>query len=114
MIPVSSMAERSAVNRNVDGSSPSRGVRPFFRAKAFHFCPDCCGLCQRLHGKRRDFNRLLASERVKVEHTLSSVKRLRILKDEFRNRRKGMADEVMVLGCALHNYRWICRQGTAA
>ena len=26
MVPVSSMAERSAVNRNVDGSSPSRGV----------------------------------------------------------------------------------------
>ena len=25
-VPVSSMAERSAVNRNVDGSSPSRGV----------------------------------------------------------------------------------------
>ena len=66
------------------------------------------------HWKRRACNRLLARARVKVEHTLASVKRLRILKDEFRNRRKGMADEVMVLGCALHNYRWTCRQETAA
>lgn len=69
---------------------------------------------QRLHWKRRAFNRLLASERVKVEHTLSSVKRLRILRDGFRNRSKGMADAVMVLGCALHNDRWTCRQGPVA
>jgi hypothetical protein len=69
---------------------------------------------RKLHWKRRAFNRLLARERVKVEHTLASVKRLRILRDEFRNRRKGMVDEVMVIGCTLHNYRWTCRQGTAA
>lgn len=65
---------------------------------------------RRLHWKRRQFNRLLSRERVKVEHTLASVKRLRILRDEFRNRRQGMVDEVMVIGCALHNYRWSCRQ----
>lgn len=64
----------------------------------------------RLHWKRRAFNRLLSRERVVVEHTLASVKRLRILRDEFRNRRRGMVDEVMVIGCALHNYRWSWRQ----
>lgn len=69
---------------------------------------------RKLHWKRRAFNRLLARERVKVEHTLASVKRLRILRDEFRNRRKGMVDAVMAIGCTLHNYRWTCRQGTAA
>lgn len=69
---------------------------------------------RRLHWKRRAFNRLLGRERVAVEHTLASVKRLKILRDEFRNRRHGMVDDVMVLGCALHNYRWTCRQGTAA
>ena len=69
---------------------------------------------RRLHWKRRAFNRLLARARVKVEHTIASVKRLRILKDEFRNRRKGMADEVMGPGCALHNYRWTRRQETTA
>jgi hypothetical protein len=68
----------------------------------------------RLHWKRRDFNRLLSRERVKVEHTLASVKRLRILRDEFRNRRRGMVDEVMVIGCALHNYRWSWRQEAVA
>ena len=65
---------------------------------------------RRLHWRRRAFNRLLSRERVAVEHTLASVKRLRILRDEFRNRRKGMVDEVMVIGCALHNYRWSWRQ----
>ena len=69
---------------------------------------------RRLHWKRRAFNRLLGRERVKVEHTLASVKRLKILRDEFRNRRQGMVDEVMVIGCALHNYRWSCRQEAAA
>ena len=69
---------------------------------------------RKLHWKRRAFNRLLARERVKVEHTLASVKRLRILRDEFRNRRQGMVDAVMEIGCTLHNYRWTCRQGTAA
>ena len=67
-----------------------------------------------LHWKRRAFHRLLASERVKVEHTIASVKWPRILRDEFRNRRQGMADEVMVLGCALHNDRWTRRQETTA
>ena len=68
----------------------------------------------RLHWKRRQFNRLLASQRIAVEHTLASVKRLRILRDEFRNRRKGMVDEVMVIGCALHNYRCESRQQALA
>jgi hypothetical protein len=65
---------------------------------------------RKLHWRRRAFNRLLARERVKVEHTLASVKRLRILRDEFRNRRPGMVDAVMEIGCTLHNYRWACRQ----
>lgn len=69
---------------------------------------------RRLHWKRRAFNRLLGRERVSVEHTLASVKRLKILREEFRNRRRGMVDEVMVIGCALHNYRWSCRQEAAA
>lgn len=69
---------------------------------------------RRLHWQRRAFNRRLARDRVRVEHTLASVKRLRILRDEFRNRRKGMVDEVMGIGCALHNYRWSSRQAAAA
>jgi len=69
---------------------------------------------RRLHWKRRRFNRLLAGQRIAVEHTLASVKRLRILRDEFRNRRKGMVDEVMAIGCTLHNFRYENRQRTLA
>jgi len=36
---------------------------------------------------------------------MASVKRLKILRDEFRNRRPGMVDEVMAIGCTLHNFR---------
>ena len=60
---------------------------------------------RKLHWRHRQFNRLLAGCRISVEHTFASVKRLRILRDEFRNRRIGMIDQVMVIGCMLHNYR---------
>lgn len=60
---------------------------------------------RKLHWRHRRFNRMLAGCRIAVEHTFASVKRLRILRDEFRNRRRGMIDQVMVIGCTLHNYR---------
>jgi hypothetical protein len=65
---------------------------------------------RRLHWRHCKFNRLLATNRIAVEHTLASVKRLRILRDEFRNRRPGMEDQVMVIGCTLHNFRYESRQ----
>jgi hypothetical protein len=67
-----------------------------------------------LHWRHRRFNHLLATNRVLVEHTLASVKRLRILRDEFRNRRPGMVDEVMAIGCMLHNFRCERRQWALA
>ncbi len=60
---------------------------------------------RKLHWRHRQFNRLLSGCRIPVEHTFASVKRLRILRDEFRNRRPGMIDQVMVIGCTLHNFR---------
>jgi hypothetical protein len=69
---------------------------------------------RKLTPRRRKFNRLLSGRRIDVEHAFASVKRLRILRDEFRNRRKGMIDEVMVIGCTLHNYRCDSRQWTLA
>lgn len=69
----------------------------------------------KLHWRHRRFNELLAGVRIQVEHVFASVKRLRILREEFRNRRPGMVDEVMVIGCMLHNYRCESRQwGLAA
>jgi len=64
--------------------------------------------------RNRRFNRLLSANRIQVEHTLASVKRLRILRDEFRNRRPGMVDEVMAIGCTLHNFRCERRQWVVA
>jgi hypothetical protein len=58
-----------------------------------------------LHWRHRRANRKLARERVPVEHALASVKRLGILRQPLRTRRKPPADDVMMIGCALHNYR---------
>ena len=58
-----------------------------------------------LHWRHRRANRKLARERVPVEHALAGVKRLGILRQPLRARRKSTADEVMLIGCALHNYR---------
>jgi hypothetical protein len=58
-----------------------------------------------LHWRHRKANRKLARERVAVEHALASVKRLSILRQPLRAKRGELADEVMLIGCALHNYR---------
>ncbi len=50
-------------------------------------------------------NRLLSTERIVVEHTLSGVKRSRSVKDLFRNTKVGFTDLVMEVACALHNLR---------
>jgi hypothetical protein len=39
--------------------------------------------------EQKEFNRQLSSERVVVEHTISRMKKFRIMADEFRNRLKG-------------------------
>ena len=58
-----------------------------------------------LHWRHRRANRRLARVRVGVEHTISSVKRLGVLRQALRLRRKDAADTVMLIGCGLHNYR---------
>ena len=58
-------------------------------------------------------NKEKSSKRVKVEHTISGIKRCRILKDEYRNRRNGFEDTVMLLCCGLHNFRIKHRQSSA-
>ncbi len=60
---------------------------------------------QDLSGIDKALNRVLSSARIVVEHTLSGVKRSRIVKDEFRNTKPGFADLVMDVACALHNLR---------
>ena len=50
-------------------------------------------------------NRLISRVRVRVEHAICGVKRLRILKDEFRMKKPKCGDVVMLIGCGLHNLR---------
>lgn len=50
-------------------------------------------------------NQLLSSARIVVEHSLSGVKRCRIVKDVLRNTKAGFSDLVMEVACALHNLR---------
>ena len=58
-----------------------------------------------LHWRHKQSNRKLARARVPVEHVLASVKRLGILRQPLRAKRRTTADQVMLIGCALHNYR---------
>jgi len=40
-----------------------------------------------------------------VEHAISGVKRSRIVKDVFRNKKPGLSDASMEVACGLHNLR---------
>ena len=50
-------------------------------------------------------NRLISGIRVRIEHTISSVKRYRIVKDKSRNWKPGFRDLVFETCCGLHNFR---------
>ncbi len=58
-----------------------------------------------LHWRHKRSNRKQEQERVEVEHVLAGVKRLSILRQPLPVRQRGTADQVMLIGCALHNYR---------
>lgn len=49
-------------------------------------------------------NQQINSTRIKVEHAIGGVKRLRAISDLFRNRKEEMADRFMVIACGLWNY----------
>jgi hypothetical protein len=51
----------------------------------------------------RGLNRLVAKVRVRAEHAIAGIKRLRCLTDVYRNRRQAMEDQLMVVGCGLWN-----------
>lgn len=51
------------------------------------------------------YNRLLASVRVRVEHVLAGIKRIRMVKDKIRLHSEQLRDLVMLIACGLHNLR---------
>lgn len=54
---------------------------------------------------QKQANTVVASIRVFVEHVISSVKRLRIVKETLRILDRAFRDKVMEIACALHNFR---------
>jgi DDE superfamily endonuclease len=50
-------------------------------------------------------NHRIASEKIRIEHTMSSVKRCRMVKDKLRYWQDRIRDLVMVIACGLHNLR---------
>ena len=58
-----------------------------------------------LTSQQKETNRLISSVRVVVEHVISGIKRLHIVKEVFRNTKENYDDLVMWLACGLHNFR---------
>jgi hypothetical protein len=63
-----------------------------------------------LTDSEKERNTLISSVRVVVEHIISGIKRLHIVKDVFRNTKDGFDDLVMEIACGLHNFRCECRK----
>lgn len=55
--------------------------------------------------EQKEMNTLIAKVRVKVEHVMSGIKRLRIIKEKVRAFANDFRDHVMLTACALHNLR---------
>lgn len=60
---------------------------------------------QELSQEDKAYNKLISSMRVKVEHVMAGVKRLRAVKEKLRLRTHDIYDEVMCIACGIHNLR---------
>jgi hypothetical protein len=50
-------------------------------------------------------NRRISSEKMRIEHTIGSVKRCRIIKDKRRYWQDSVRDMVLAIAAGLHNWR---------
>jgi hypothetical protein len=71
--------------------------------------------CKKPKGRELDLgekflNGVLSAVRIVVEHSISGIKRCRIVKDVLRNTKEGFSDLIMEVACALHNLRVTFRQ----
>ena len=58
-----------------------------------------------LTAEQKEDNQRIASEKMRVEHTMCSVKRCRVVKDKVRYWQTTFRDLVMAIACGLHNLR---------
>ena len=63
---------------------------------------------------QKESNKQKSKIRVRIEHAISGVKRLHILKHKLRMKKYEQHDLVMLLGCGLHNFRCINREINSA
>jgi hypothetical protein len=54
-------------------------------------------------------NKVISSIRVRVEHAIGGIKRMRITTDKFRNKKESFNDKPMLISCGLWNYHLMCR-----
>lgn len=59
---------------------------------------------KKLTEKEKENNKVISGFRVKVEHAIGGIKRLRITTDKFRNKTYDFNDKVMLIACGLWNY----------
>ena len=59
----------------------------------------------KLTEEEKEENSRINRIRVRIEHTMSGIKRCRIVKDKLRLWREGFHDMVMETCCGLHNFR---------
>jgi hypothetical protein len=64
-----------------------------------------------LSDQKRQENYIVSSVRIKVEHSIGGIKRLRIVKDTVRCHSWWLKDRLMVIATSLHNYRTAMRFG---
>lgn len=58
-----------------------------------------------LTAEQKEENRRIASEKMRIEHTMCSVKRWRIVREKVRYWQATFRDLVMAIACGLHNLR---------
>ena len=69
------------------------------------FIPDKKPKNKELTAHQKGLNSLMASIRVKVEHTIAGVKRVKIIRNQIRLHGWQARDRMMNIACGLHNLR---------
>ena len=65
---------------------------------------------QPLSSEQQEYNKWVSKIRVKIEHTIASIKIFRKVKEKFRGRLFAREDTVMLVACGLHNLKLKVKQ----
>lgn len=57
----------------------------------------------------KEQNRLIAQQRIGVEHSIGGIKIFRIVHDIYRNHKEKFDDMIMEVACGLYNHSVSCR-----